>query len=123
KPWLLLQHAEDVVLAQNEVVDAVDLDLVARVLPEQDAIALLHLNRTHLSLVVELAVADGDDLALGRLLLRRVGDDDAALRLLLFADAAHENAILQRTDFHGGSSGDFVTGTRSRRVPAREFIR
>src|SRR5262245_56409420 len=100
-PWLLLQNPEDVVLAQDQVIDAVDPDLVAGVLAEQDPIALLDLERAQLALLVRLAVAGGDDLALGGLLLGRVRDDDAALRLLLFGDAAHENAILQRTDFHG----------------------
>src|SRR6185436_14713892 len=121
-----------------EVVDAVDLDLVARVLAEQDAIALLHAERANLALVVDLAVADRDHLALGGLLLGRVGDDDAALRLFLFGDAAHENAILQRADFHWSSSVGIddpspakrergwvriVFGTRFRRLPAREFTR
>ena len=46
----------------------------------------------------DLAVADGDDLALDRLLLGRVGDDDPALGLLFFLDALDDDAVLQRTN-------------------------
>ena len=61
---------------------AVDLDLGARVLAEQDAVAGLDVERADLAVLEDLAVADGDDLALERLLLGGVGDDDAALGLL-----------------------------------------
>ena len=70
--------AEDVVLAQDEVLVAVDLDLGARVLAEEDLVARLDVERTELAVVADLAVADGDDLALERLLLGGVGDEDAA---------------------------------------------
>ena len=79
-------HAGDraFVLAQDEVLDAVELDLGAGVLAEQDAVALLDVERTLRTLSSDLAVADRDDLALDGLLLGRVGDDDAALGLLFF---------------------------------------
>src|SRR5213078_3594085 len=38
---LLFDHAEDFVLTQKQVLDAVDLHLVAAVLPEEDPVALL----------------------------------------------------------------------------------
>src|SRR5688572_8337060 len=65
--YLLFDDAEDVILAQDEVIDAVDLDLVAAVLAEQDAVAFLDGERAQRALVVDLAVAHGDDLALGGL--------------------------------------------------------
>src|SRR5512143_2980493 len=40
---VLLDHAEDLVLAEDQVLDAVDLDLVAGVLAEEDAIPRLHI--------------------------------------------------------------------------------
>ena len=83
-------RGEDVVLSQDQVLGAVDLDLVARVLTEKNAVALLDRDRTNFALLVELTVTDGDHLALGRLFLRRVGDDDAAFRLVFFGNAAHE---------------------------------
>src|SRR6267143_670432 len=52
--WLL-EDGEDVFLAQDQVVLAVDLDLVAGVLAEQDAIALLDVERNALPVVVDLA--------------------------------------------------------------------
>ena len=54
-----------------------------------------------LAVVVELAVADGDDFGLLRLLLGGVGDDDAAPDLLLLLDALDQDPIVQRTDIHG----------------------
>ena len=79
---------------------AVDLDLVAAVLAEQDAVALLDVQGANRPLVVELAVADGDDLALGGLLLGGVGDDDAALGLLFLGDAANQYTIMKWANFH-----------------------
>jgi len=52
----------------------------------------------------DLAVADGDDFALDRLLLRGVRDDDPALGLLFFFDALDEDAVLQRTNVGHGDS-------------------
>src|SRR6266700_3502066 len=79
---LLLDDAEDVVLAQNQVIDAVDLDVAAGVLAEQHPVALLDCQRANLALLVRLAFTDRDHLALGGLLLGGVGDDDAAFGLL-----------------------------------------
>src|SRR6516165_2497144 len=42
-----------------------------------------------------------EHLAFHRLFLGGVGDDDAALRLLLFIDATDQHAVLQRSKFHG----------------------
>src|SRR5688572_27132527 len=78
----LLQDAEDVVLAQDERLFPVDLHLGARVLAEEDAIALLDVELPDAAVLEDLAVADGHHEALDRLLLRRVRDDDATLALL-----------------------------------------
>ena len=50
--------------------------------------------------VQHLAGTDGHDLALLGLLLGAVGDDDPALDLLLFFNAAHEQPIVKRTNLH-----------------------
>src|SRR5690606_10142223 len=76
-----LDDAEDVVLAQDEVLLALDLDLGAAVLAEQHAVALLDLELADAAVLEDLAVAHGDDLALDGLLLRGVGDDDPTLGL------------------------------------------
>src|SRR5512140_896425 len=98
---LALDHAEDVVLAHDQVLLAVDLDLGPGVLGEEDAVAGLDVEGPDLAVLLDLAVAHGDHLALDRLLLGRVGDDDAALGLLLLLHALHDEAVLQRTDLGG----------------------
>src|SRR6185369_5670740 len=67
----LLNHREDVVIAQDQVLGAVDLDVAARVLGEEDLVAGLHLELAQRSILLDLAVADGDDQRLERLLLGR----------------------------------------------------
>jgi len=70
------------------------------VLPEQDLVAGLHVEGDLLAVVADLPRADGDDLALLRLLLGRVRDDDpASLDLLLFQTLDHDS-IVQRTHLH-----------------------
>src|SRR6266566_1833754 len=72
----LLENGEDVFLAHDEVFLVVDLDLGARILAEQDLVAGLHVQRDLLAVVADLARPDGDHLALLRLLLGGVRDDD-----------------------------------------------
>src|SRR6476659_8359260 len=96
----LFEHREDVVLAQDQVLGAVDLDLVARVLGEQHLVARLHLQLAQAAVLDDLAVADGDDQCLLGLLLRRVRDEKPAGGLVLFLDALDENAVVERSDLH-----------------------
>ena len=84
-----------------------DLDLGAGVLAEQDLVADLDVERDDLAVVVDLALADRDDLALLRLFLRGVGDDDAALGLLFLRDPLHDDAILQWPNLHSLPSPPF----------------
>jgi hypothetical protein len=75
-----LDDAHDVALLHDQEILAVDLDLGARPLAEQDAVAGLDVERDQLALLVAAAGADGDDLAFLRLFLGGVGnDDDAAI--------------------------------------------
>src|SRR4051812_40548876 len=92
----LLDHREDVVLAQNEVLGAVDLDLVARVLGEQDLVARLDVQLAQRPVLLNLAVAHGDDQRLHRLFLGGVGDEEPPGRLRLFFDALHQDAVIER---------------------------
>src|SRR5262247_2507828 len=96
----LVENGEDVFLAHDEEFFVVDLDLGARVLPEQDLVTGLHVERHLLAVVVDLAGADGDDLALLRLLLGRVRDDDPAPLDLLFLQTLDQDPIVQRTNLH-----------------------
>src|SRR6059036_1052422 len=96
----LLENGEDVFLAHDEVLLVVDLDLGARVLPEQDLVPGLHVERDLLAVVADLAVAGGDHLALLRLLLGRVGDDDPALLDLFLLETLDQDPIVQRPNLH-----------------------
>src|SRR5262245_61343572 len=98
-------HAHDVGLLHDQEVLAVDLDLGARPLAEQHLVAGLQVDRDQLAGLVAAARANGDDLALRRLLLGGVGDDDAALGLLFGIDAAHDNAVVERTKLGLGHWG------------------
>jgi hypothetical protein len=62
---------------------AINLDLSARPFAEQHAITFFDIDGNELAGLVPATRADGDDLALGRLLLGGVRNDDAAGRLLL----------------------------------------
>src|SRR6185503_14522737 len=88
---LLLEHGEDVVLANDQVLLTVELDLGAVVLAEQDPVALLDVERGDFALLVHLAAADGDDAALHGLLLGGVGNDDPALGLGLLVEALDQD--------------------------------
>src|SRR6185295_3566459 len=63
-------HQEELLIA--------DFELLAGVAGEEDSIAGLDLERLSLAVVGELAVADADDGAAGRLVLGGVGQEDAA---------------------------------------------
>src|SRR4029453_16944572 len=86
-------------LAQEQVVVAVDLDLVAGVLAEQDAIAGLHVERDALAAVVDLAGAHRDDLRALGLFLGAVGDDDPADLLLALFLALDEDSGMKWANF------------------------
>src|SRR5262249_59596548 len=89
---------EDVLLAEDQMLLAVDCDLAAGVLAEQDPIALLDVWGQHLA-VLPPAGSHRHDLPLLRLLLGGVGDDDAAgASLLALLDPLHDQAVLERAD-------------------------
>src|SRR5581483_4725611 len=95
-----LDDGQDFVLAHDEVLLTIELDLLTRVLAEEDQVAGLDVQRDALAVVFRLAVAGGDDFALLRLFLRGVGDDDAANFLLTLLDALDNDAVVQRSDVH-----------------------
>src|SRR5207245_1064921 len=97
----LCEYGQNLVLAQDQDVLALEPDVRARVLPEQDLVAHLHIQGDLGAVVEDLAVADAEHLALLGLLLGRIGDDDPSLRGLLLLDAANDQTIVQRAYFHG----------------------
>src|SRR5262245_519406 len=78
---LALDHTEDVILAHDQVFLAVEFDFAARVLAEEDLVTDFDVEGRELAVVVDLTLADRDDFPFLRLLLRRVGNDDAAFGL------------------------------------------
>src|SRR5437867_1965760 len=94
------ENPENVVLAQNHVFGALDLDVGPAVLADQHAIALLHLDGDALAVLGHAAGAHRHHLALLRLLLGGVGNDDAAALRLQFLDAANQDAVGERPDVH-----------------------
>src|SRR5262245_3858708 len=97
----LFEDGEDVILAKDQVLVPVDLDLGARVLAEQDAVAALDVQGDPLAVVADLAETHGDDLALLGFFLGGVRDDDAAGADLFFVLALHEEPVMQRANVHG----------------------
>src|SRR6266478_4815590 len=85
-PWLSgflgcdgrVDDAHDVAFLHDHQVFAVELHFGARPLAEQHAVAALDVERVQLAILVARAGPDGNNFALHRLFLRRVGDEDAA---------------------------------------------
>src|ERR1700733_1597168 len=96
-----LDHTHDVGLLHDQKVLAVDLDLGAGPFAEQHPVARFEFEWHQLAALVPSARPRGDDLALLRLLLDSVGNNDAALRLLLTFNATDDDTIEQWTEFHG----------------------
>src|SRR5436853_447449 len=97
----LFENAHDVAFLHDQEIDAVDLDLGARPLAEQHALADLEVDRNQFAGLVAAARADSHDLALRGLLLGGVGNNDAAGGLLLGIDALDDDAVVKRAEFHG----------------------
>src|SRR4051812_2455798 len=106
-PLLLLDDAEDFFLTHDEELAAIDLDFLAGVLAEEDDVARLDIERGDLAVLLDLALARGDDLALLRLFLGRVRDNDRADLLFRLFDAFHDDAVVQWSDVH---NSPFRTG-------------
>src|SRR5260370_40306808 len=96
-----LEHSHDVALLHDQELDAVDLDLGAGPFAEQHAVAGVNVDRDELAVLVTAAGTHRDDLALRRLLLRGIRDDDAAGAAFLGIDALDDDTIVKRTKLHG----------------------
>src|SRR5438046_1636393 len=123
----LADNRQDFVLAEDEVLLAVDLDVRARVLAEEDLVSGLDVEGDLGPVLEDLAVTDGDDLAFLGFFLGGVGDDDPALDRLLLFDALDDQAVVQWPNFHAkcllsnriweAEGGSSTAGTLPWRVP------
>src|ERR1700731_1800940 len=94
------EDAHDVALLHDQELLAVELDLGARPLAEQHAVADLEVDRDQLAGFVTAARTDRRDFALRGLFLGAVRNDDAASCLFFGVDALDHNAVVKRTEFH-----------------------
>src|ERR1700722_10283481 len=104
----LSQHAHDVAFLHDQQFFAVELDLGAGPFAEQDAIADLEVDRDQLASFIPPALTYLRDFALRGLFLGAVGNDDAALGLLLGIDTFDHDTVMQwaKCGFsHDGSFG------------------
>src|SRR5690606_7468885 len=90
----------DVAFLHDQQVFAVELDLGAGPLAEQHAVASLHVERGDSADLALGARTDGDDLALARLFVGAVREDDAPGGLFFGFDATDQYAVVQRTKCH-----------------------
>src|SRR5262245_39851095 len=95
-----LEDTHDVRLLHDQELFAVDLDLGPGPLAEEDRVADLDVELHEVALLVARPRSDGEHLALHRLFLGGVGNDDPAGRLLILVDATHDHAVVQRTKLH-----------------------
>src|SRR3981189_2153265 len=117
--------AHDVALFHDQQLLAVELDLAARPLAEQHAVADLEVDRDQLAGFVTAARTDGGDFALGGLFLGTVRNDDAACGFVFGIDAFDHDAVVERTEFHAillGFYDYFWIGSRNERVLAALHI-
>src|SRR5436309_5121846 len=97
----LLDLGQHVRLAEDEELLAIHLDLGAAVLAVEDLVALGHVERGALAgVLVHLAVADREDLALLGLFLSGIGEDDATLRGLFLLNCPHDQSIAKGLELH-----------------------
>src|SRR3989442_7520048 len=87
---------EDVLLRQDQELLVVQLELGAGVLLEEDAVAHFQLHRDPLTVLVPLTRTDRQHPALLRLFLRRVRQDDAALRDVFALHSLDHHATAKR---------------------------
>src|ERR1700683_1986545 len=101
---LCLDAGEDVGLAQHEQILPLALYLGPAVLAVEDLVVFLHVQRDALAVIVQLAVADSQDLSLLGLLLGGVGQDDATGSGLLLLDRPHDQPIAQGLELHSSAT-------------------
>src|ERR1700691_1564425 len=95
---LLLHDAEDFFFAHDEKLFAVELNLGAGVLAEENLVPRLNVEREDFAFVVRFALAHGDDFALLGLFLGAVGDNDAPTYGFALFQTADEDAVMERSE-------------------------
>jgi hypothetical protein len=73
---------------------------LAGVFAEQDAVAYFDIQRTDFAVFQNLAIADGENLALIRFFSSRIRDDQAGRSFGFLVEAFDDYAIVQRAKVH-----------------------
>src|SRR6266568_3808645 len=98
--WGRIQNSEDLVLAHDHVLVAIQLDVAAGIFAEEDAISDFDVEWNQLPVFQTLALPYGDYFAFLGLLFGGVGDDDTAPNRFLLLDPFDDNAIVEWSNFH-----------------------
>jgi hypothetical protein len=110
------EHAHDVALLHDQILDAIDLDFRPGPFAEQDPIAGLQIDGNELSGLVAPTRTDGNDLALLGLFLGSVRNDNPTGGPCLGFDALEHNTIVEWTELHIGPPSLFLFLFRMNRV-------
>jgi hypothetical protein len=98
---LLFEDAEDFILTHDQIIDTVEFDLAARILAEEDAVTLLHVERNDLAILETLAFAYGENFAFLWFFLGALGDKEATAGLLgVTLDPFDHATVVKRTNVH-----------------------
>src|SRR5207249_5727866 len=96
----LFDHAHDVALFHDQILDSLDLDLRARPFAEQNAVANLEVDGDDFASLIAATGTDGDHLSLGRLLFGSIRNDDSTCALVLGVDARNHDAVVKGPKLH-----------------------
>src|SRR3954449_10781307 len=96
----LAQNSKHVIFAHDDVFGAVDGDLAAGILAEQHAVVDTHVEFGQLPVIQPFASAGCHHLTFVRLLLRRIGNDDAIPRGFFLVNAFDYDAVVQGSNVH-----------------------
>src|SRR5262249_918676 len=110
---LFFDNGEHFILAKDQVLLVVDLDFRARVLADENAVALLDVQGQLLPFLVDFSLTDGDDLGLHRFLLGRIGDDDSPLAGFLLLESFDEDSVVKRSNLHAVLLNRLLDGART----------
>ena len=102
---LVLDDREDVLLADDEELLLVDLELGAGVLRVKDLLALLDVDLLTLAVIEDPTRSDRKDRALRGLLLGSVGQDDPALGDFFARAGPDDDAVAERPKLRASGSG------------------
>src|SRR5690242_18916137 len=97
----VVDDAENFFFPHDEIVLTIELDLLPGVLAEENHVAGLDVERRARAIVLRLALAGGDHLALLRFFFGGIGDDDSSDLLFAFVEALDDEAVVKRSDIHG----------------------